>query len=331
MNKKINTIDLFCGAGGMSRGFEESGFHTIFAVESNRTYAETFKKNFPKTEMFIGDIKKISNNEISKLAEKNNIEIIIGGPPCQGFSIAGNIGRKFLDDERNALFLEFVRFVEIIKPKMFVLENVANLLTHNKGKTIKEIVDKFSDVGYLVKYDVLNSVNYNVPQERRRIFIVGTINSTEFNFPKKSKKIVTIKDAIGDLPKLKSGEVSEITLHTAMSHSQQMLDKMKYIKDGGDRLDIPESIRPKTGDVRKYVRYNSSKPSFCVTGDMRKIFHYNQNRALTKRELARLQTFPDSFEFVGNSIEIQQQIGNAVPVKLAKAIARECKRALINV
>lgn len=324
-------IDLFCGAGGMSKGFEMAGFKTVFAVEFNPTYAKTYQKNFPDVNLFVGDIKEFDNKQIESIKEKNGqIDIIIGGPPCQGFSIAGNIGRRFLDDDRNKLFLEYVRFVKIIKPRMFVLENVAALVTHNRGKTIKEIKDEFALLGYDVQYKILNSVNYDVPQERRRVFLVGTENGVYFEFPKEKNNVITIKEAIGDLPPLESGQSSDISWHFAMSHSPQMLEKMKHVKDGGDRRDIPEKLRPKSGDVRKYIRYNSQKPSVCVTGDMRKIFHYEQNRALTCRELARLQTFPDDFEFFGNSIEVQQQIGNAVPCKLAFFVAAQCKKALKN-
>ena len=166
---------------------------------------------------------------------------------------------------------------------------------------------------------------YSVPQERRRIFIIGVRGLNTFEFPEKSKKIITIKEAIGDLPPLQSGESSSIPNHVAMTHSPQMLEKMSYVKDGGNRNDIPEDLRPKSGDVRKYIRYCSSKPAPCVTGDMRKIFHYSQNRALTCRELARLQTFPDDFIFVGNSINVQQQIGNAVPCRLAYKVALKIK------
>ena len=327
----IKTIDLFCGAGGMTKGFEMAGFNTVFAVEFNEIYAETYKTNFPNVDVYVGDIKDFSNECIKNLENKyGKIDIIIGGPPCQGFSIAGNIGRRFLEDDRNRLFLEYVRFVDILKPKMFVLENVAALVKHNKGKTIKEIEEKFCELGYSIQCKVLNSVDYEVPQERRRVFLVGTINGIHFYFPEERGSVITIKDAIDDLPPLESGQSSSISWHVAMAHTQQMLEKMKYVKDGGNRNDIPEEIRPKSGDIRKYIRYNSSKPSVCVTGDMRKIFHYAQNRALTCRELARLQTFPDSFEFVGSSIEVQQQIGNAVPCKLAYYLALECKKALKN-
>lgn len=330
MKNKINMIDLFCGAGGLTKGFHDAGFNTVYAVEFNEIYSKTYSLNFPNTELHTGDIREISDEEIKNISQKYKVEIIVGGPPCQGFSIAGNIGRKFLDDPRNHLFMEYYRFVKIIKPNMFVIENVASLVTHNKGKTIKEIIDVFKDIGYEVQYKVLNSVFYGVPQERRRVFIVGTKNDVIFNYPKENKNIITIKDAIDDLPILSNGESSSVDLHFAMNHSEQMLDKMQYIKDGGDRFEIPEEIRPKSGDIRKYIRYNSKKPSICITGDMRKVFHYSQNRALTCRELARIQTFPDNYRFYGSSIQIQQQIGNAVPCKLAFAIAKECRRALIN-
>ncbi len=328
MKRTYKCMDLFCGAGGMSYGFERAGIETVFAVENNPTYARSFSSNFPNAEMYVGDIRGILDEQIEIINRKHNVDMIIGGPPCQGFSLAGNIGRRFLDDERNKLFLDFVRFVRVVKPKMFVLENVAAMLTHNNGKTIVEIVEKFGELGYTLKWNVLNAAHYGVPQERRRIFIVGTAKGYSFEFPREDMRMVTIREAIGDLPVLASGEKSDIPLHNAMRHSAQMLEKMGYVRDGGDRYDIPEVIRPQSGDIRKYIRYNSERPSFCVTGDMRKIFHYEQNRALTCRELARLQTFPDSYVFCGNSIQIQQQIGNAVPCRLAQTIALSCVRTL---
>lgn len=328
--KKYTYIDLFAGAGGMSLGFDNAGFKNLLAIEFNKDFAETYKKNFPRHNLIVDDIKNVTEKQIYDIIKNEKVDVIIGGPPCQGFSIAGNIGRNFIDDDRNRLFKEFVRFVKIIKPKMFVLENVAAMERHNKGKTIKEIVSSFKEIGYDVKYKVLNAVNYGVPQERRRIFIVGALGENNFKYPQKINNIVTIKAAIDDLPKLENGETSEIPNHTAMKHSTQMLEKMSYISDGGNRNDIPEKLRPKSGDSRKYIRYNSKKPSFCVTGDMRKIFHYSQNRALTCRELARLQTFPDSFIFLGNTGKVQQQIGNAVPVLLANKIALQVKEVLDN-
>lgn len=333
-------IDLFCGAGGLSLGFSKAGFKNVFSVEVNPAFARTYEKNFPDHKLIVDDVRSIDNDRIDRLIGNGRVDVIIGGPPCQGFSIAGNIGRTFLEDERNGLFREFVRFVAHVRPKVFLMENVAAMATHLKGKTIETIVEAFREAGcdeggcgYHVKWQVLNSVHYGVAQERRRIVIIGVRRDldTEFSYPDKTERAISVRDAIGDLPALDSGEKSDIANHIAMKHSDQMLRKMSYVKDGGDRTDIPEEIRPKSGDVRKYIRYDSAKPSVCVTGDMRKIFHYEQNRALTARELARIQSFPDDFIFEGSSIQIQQQIGNAVPPELANRLARKVEEALDNV
>jgi DNA (cytosine-5)-methyltransferase 1 len=326
----LTYVDLFAGCGGLSLGFDMAGFRNVFSVEYDEVFSESYKNNFPNHKMLTIDIKDLSEQEIKQYIKNEKIDVVIGGPPCQGFSIAGKIGRNFIIDPRNFLFKEFLRIVEIIKPRMFMIENVATLERHNGGKTIVEIISNFEKLGYSVKYKVLNAVNFNVPQNRRRVFIVGQkeVNNT-FQFPIGNRREVSIKSAINDLPKLASGEASTIPNHAAMNHSTQMLKKMSYVKDGGDRNDIPEKIRPQSGDIRKYIRYNSGAVSPCVTGDMRKIFHYNQNRALTARELARLQTFPDDFIFCGNSSKVQQQIGNAVPVSLAFSVAKAVKKALL--
>lgn len=325
---KLNYIDIFAGVGGLSLGFDNAGFRNLFAVEYDKVFAENYCLNFKSHKMLCKDIKEINENEIKSIIGNTKVDIIIGGPPCQGFSIAGNIGRSFLEDPRNYLFKEFVRLVKIIKPKMFLLENVSALEKHNKGKTLETIKNEFKQLGYEIQYKVLNSKFYNVPQERRRLVLVGSKLKNNFEFPKENLSLISVEDAIGDLPPLKSGESSSIPNHSAMKHSEQMLKKMQYVKDGGNRKDIPLEIRPKSGDARKYIRYNSKKPSICITGDMRKVFHYNQNRALTNRELARLQTFPDNFTFVGNNGKIQQAIGNAVPPNLAYELALKIKEAL---
>lgn len=325
-------IDLFCGAGGLTLGFEQAGFENIFSVDSNAGFAKTYQRNFPRHKLVVDDIRNIDHEQIIRLTGGKEVDVIIGGPPCQGFSIAGNIGRTFMEDERNGLFKEFVRFVSLIKPQMFVMENVATMATHLKGRTMKEVIKAFENAGcgYKVKYEVLNSVDFGVAQERRRLVAVGVREDVpaEFIYPAKSSEVFTVRDVIEDLPRLESGQESEIPNHKAMRHSAQMLEKMRYVKDGGNRMDIPEELRPKSGDIRKYIRYDSTKPSVCVTGDMRKIFHYEQNRALTARELARIQSFPDDFIFEGRSIQIQQQIGNAVPPKLAYQIALQVEEAL---
>jgi len=325
-------IDLFCGAGGFSKGFDEEGFKNIFSNDSDKNFCKTYRENFPKHKLVEDKIENLSKTKILDLINNKKIDVIIGGPPCQGFSIAGNIGRKFIDDPRNYLFKEFVRVVKIIKPNFFVMENVERLYNHNNSKTKIQIIKKFEEIGYYVECKVLNSLDYMVPQNRRRVVFIGSKVTQEIQFPSKNcKEFLTVKDAIGDLPKLKSGEKSKIKNHIAMNHSDQMLKKMSFVKDGCGRETIPKNIRPKSGDVRKYIRYNSSKPSICVTGDMRKVFHYSQNRALTVRELARIQTFSDSFIFKGSTISQQQQIGNAVPPKMARAIAKTLKIMMNNV
>jgi DNA (cytosine-5)-methyltransferase 1 len=327
--KRYTYVDLFCGAGGLSLGFDQASFVNVFSVEYDKDFAKIYKHNLNHN-VIIDDIKNITETDIKTLIQNKTIDVVIGGPPCQGFSIAGNIARNFIEDPRNILFKEFVRFVKIIKPKFFLMENVANIATHNKGKTLKEIEKEFESLGYSLKSKVVNTKFYSIPQERRRFIMVGSLNSNKFDFPIEEQRILTIKDAIDDLPALNSGEKSDIPNHEAMKHTSKMLEKMSYIKDGGNRNDMPEFLRPKSGDPRKYIRYNSSKPAYCVTGDMRKIFHYNQNRALTNRELARLQTFPDDFIFIGNSGKIQQAIGNAVPPRLAFLLAEKFREALDN-
>lgn len=327
---KFNVLDLFSGAGGFSLGFsEEKIFNICVSIDNDVKVAETYEKNFPEVKHLVRDILSFSEDEIANLNKKYNFDVIIGGPPCQGFSIAGHIGRTEKEDKRNDLFIGYLKFVSIIKPKIFIMENVSRLQTHNKGKTLKKIIELFENEGYIVEYKILNVKDYGIAQNRRRIIIVGSFNKG-FKFPQELHETITVKDAIGDLPVLSSGETSNIPNHNAMKHTKQMLEKMNFVKDGGDRHDIPEELRPVSGDIRKYIRYNSNEPSICITGDMRKVFHYNQNRALTSRELARIQSFPDDFIFYGSSISIQQQIGNAIPPKLSKILAKEVKEYLLN-
>lgn len=331
MRNEINYIDLFSGAGGMSLGFDQAGFNNIFSVDIEPSFCETYKTNFPKHNLIQKDISKLSNEEIKSLIGNQIIDVIIGGPPCQGFSMAGNIGRKFIDDSRNQLFREFARIVEIVQPSYFVMENVARLFTHNKGETKKEIIELFKKMNYNVDCKVVNTADFGIPQVRNRVLFIGNRISNNIVFPTKTvDKPISIKEAIDKLPKLKSGEKSKIPNHISMKHSEQMLEKMKYVSDGGNRNEIPELIRPKSGNVRKYIRYKSTEPAVCVTGDMRKIFHYSQNRALTVRELATLQTFPLDFIFKGSTISQQQQVGNSVPPILAKEIALTIKKMMKN-
>ncbi len=327
---KINYIDLFAGAGGISKGFELEEFENVFAIDCDEDSCNTYRQNFPAHVILEKNIEKLSKDEILELADGKEIDVVVGGTPCQGFSMAGNIGRTFLDDPRNQLFKEFARVVSILNPKFFVIENVARVYNHNKGKTREEIFEMFKKLGYEVDCKLLNAVDYGVPQKRNRIFIIGNRFGFENRFPKKMDgDQKSVEDAIGTMPPLASGESSVIPNHAAMNHTKQMLRKMSFVSNGGSRGQIPKNLRPKSGDVRKYIKHDKTKPSVCVTGDMRKIFHYSQNRALTVRELARLQSFPDDFVFLGKSISQQQQVGNAVPPLLAQAIAKTIKEQLI--
>lgn len=325
-------IDLFSGSGGFSLGFDMAGYENVFSVEYDHEICETYRHNFPDHNLIECDITRLDDEKILNLVNGNQVDVVIGGPPCQGFSIAGNIGRRFADDPRNQLFKDFVRVVKLVKPKCFVMENVARLYTRLKGKTREEIKQHFQHLGYVVEARIVCASDYGVPQHRNRVLFIGKLTENHMypiQFPQKNESAPkTIKDAIDKYPPLKSGESSNIPNHEAMVHTAQMLEKMSYVKDGGGREDIPENIRPQKGDIRKYIRYDSSKPSICITGDMRKVFHYSQNRALTVRELAAIQTYPDSFVFLGNKIKQQQMVGNSVPPVLAKAIANAVKKMI---
>lgn len=296
-----------------------------------KDFCQTYRTYFSKHTLIEEDICRLSNERITEIINDMDVDVVIGGPPCQGFSIAGNIGRKFADDPRNHLFKEFVRVVDVIKPKFFIMENVAKLYTHNRNQTREEIMRCFSQLGYSVECQILNSADYGVPQIRKRTIFIGSKTNNKIIFPHKTcKRYRTVQESIGDLPYLASGESSHVLNHKAMKHTEQMLHKMHFVNDGGTRKEIPLELRPRSGDARKYIRYQSNKPSVTITGDMRKVFHYAQNRALTVRELARLQTFPDTFEFKGSVISQQQQIGNAVPPLMAKALA-DCIKDMMDV
>lgn len=325
-------IDLFSGSGGFSLGFDWAGFENIFSVEYDAEICETYRHNFPNHNLLECDITKLTDEKILELVAGKKVDVVIGGPPCQGFSMAGNIGRRFADDPRNMLFKEFVRVVALTKPECFVMENVARLYTRLNGATREEIKCCFEELGYKVEARVVCASDYGVAQNRNRVLFIGKKTDDilyPISFPEKlDTPPPTIKDAIDRFPPLQSGESSDIPNHEAMEHSEQMLKKMSYVKDGGTREDIPEEIRPAKGDIRKYIRYDSTKPSICITGDMRKVFHYSQNRALTVRELAAVQSYPDSFVFLGSKIKQQQMVGNSVPPVLGKAIAEAVKQML---
>lgn len=327
MAQKPTYIDLFSWAWWFSLWFDNQWFKNIFSIDYEKSFCDTYRKNFPSHTLIEKDICKISEHEIRKLVNWIDIDVIIWWPPCQWFSMAGSIWRNFIDDPRNHLFIEFVRIVSIVQPKFFIMENVARLYTHNGWSTRKEIIKKFNDIWYNVEVRVLNTVDFWIPQKRQRVIFLWTKLNIKIDFPIWNiKKHKTIKDAIWHLPKLKPWDSSTIKNHEAMNHSEQMLKKMAHIWDWWGRDQIPSEMRPKSWDIRKYIRYKSDEPSICITGDMRKVFHYSQNRALSVRELSAIQSFPDDFEFLWSKISQQQQVGNSVPPIFAEVLASHIKK-----
>lgn len=342
--KNWKIIDLFSGAGGFSLGFEHAGFESIIAIDKWEDAIETYNFNRKNKVGTTRDICEFSNEEIKELNKNNDVVGIIGGPPCQGFSM---VGTRDETDERNNLYLQFVRFVKEIEPKFFILENVRGLLTMANGFFKNDIIERFSKIGYNVVYKVLRASEYGVPQSRERVFFVGlskkTFGNLMFDFAKIEKKqLVSTKDALSDLPSLDNDESqteyasepqnqfqkemrkrsTKILNNEITKHTQQTIDIIKMVPDGGNI----RSIDPKFYSVRNYnaafKRMDSTLPSGTIDCGHRNYFHYSENRIPTARESARIQSFPDIYVFKGNKSSQYTQIGNAVPPKLAESIAK---------
>jgi DNA (cytosine-5)-methyltransferase 1 len=344
-------IELFSGAGGMSLGASNAGIEIKMAVEIDKSAALTFQVNHPKAIVITDDIRNIK--DISIEAKPSQKKILFGGPPCQGFSRSNHRTRNRSND-KNWLFEEFARLTKLWMPEWIVLENVEGLLGTDGGFFIKEIIAKFISIGYTITYKVLNSEKYGVPQRRSRLFIVGSREGIEFEFPEpKLNSIITVEEAISDLPLLNNGDKStvlpyrqepvsnfakklrgslnECNNHGVSTNTEKVIERYKHIKEGGNWKDIPIHLMDTYTDVSRchtgiYHRLNNLKPS-VVIGNYRKnmLIHPNQNRGLSVREAARLQSFPDWFEFKGTLNEQQQQVGNAVPPYLAQAIFEKIK------
>lgn len=183
----LTYIDLFSGAGGFSLGFNQAGFHQLLSVEWELTYCETYRANFPHHNILQKDLTQLSNEQLLAELKEQTVDVVIGGPPCQGFSMAGNIGRTFTDDPRNQLFKEFVRVVQIVKPRFFVMENVARLYTHHSGKTRQEIIKYFQNIGYKVECQILNAIDFGIPQQRSRVVFIGRQDNGNILFPQKNR------------------------------------------------------------------------------------------------------------------------------------------------
>lgn len=337
---KPNCIDLFCGCGGLSLGFENAGACILAGLDSWEDAIKTFNHNHKYSKGLCMDLSNIVPKDIKAELNGKSVDIIIGGPPCQGFSIAG---KRKVNDERNELYKNFVQFVDYYKPKAFLLENVPNILSMGKG-TIKDfIVKDFSNLGYKVVYQILTASDFGVPQNRRRAFFVGLKNGKTFEFPSAMVVAkVTSKQAISDLPdwtvanggeyplnanseyqKLMRKNSKKLYNHDITIHNEKTKFIIAMVPDGGNYKDLPNELQ----DTRKvhiaWTRLNSRKPSFTIDCGHNHHFHYEFNRVPTVRESARLQSFPDDFEFLGNKGSQLKQVGNAVPPLLAEAIAKK--------
>lgn len=335
--------DIFCGAGGMSLGAALAGIDIKIAVENNQYAAQSFEKNHEKTSVLVDDIRNV-NPEI--FFPKSPF-IVFGGPPCQGFSRSNTVTRNS-KNEKNSLFEEFIRFIEVLSPEWCIFENVEGFVSFQKGKVLKELYDSLDRIGYTPSFDTLVASDYGVPQERRRFFMVGNKSGIKYKFPKPHKKKFSVADAIFDLPILKNGDLIEelpykgkpfsefasemrrnskkATQNYVSRNQDYVIERYKYIKPGQNWKAIPDELMTNYKDKSKchsgiYRRLNPDLPSVVIANYRKNmLIHPNQNRGLSVREAARLQSFPDDFAFQGPLMHIQQQIGNAVPPLLAKAI-----------
>ena len=350
--KKIKVLDLFSGCGGLSLGFKMAGFEISGAIDNDADSIQTFKKNFKKSKSLIKDINKINKKEIKK--NFSNIDVIIGGPPCQGFSNA-NRWQKEYNDPRNLLFLKFIEFVKIIKPKMLLIENVSGILSRSKGQIINNIKEILNENGYKVDYKLLNASEFGVPQIRKRVFIVGNrLNSIDFFENLKKRKKVTVKDAISELYALEekdekklNGKLdnnyikylrkknSKVLNHDIVYPAISTIEKIKHVKQGENWQSIPVKLFKNNRNNRHSSAFKRLKEDdFSVTIDTgnahSNYFHPIYHRIPTPREAARIQSFTDNFEFIGSRTSQYRQIGNAVPPLLSKEIAKIFKKVILK-
>lgn len=361
---KLKVVDLFCGCGGLSHGFLDAGFDVLIGVDHDEAALKTYQLNHKNSIAYKGDLHKDETiDDIYKLIENKivtGLDLVIGGPPCQGFSLTGS---RDINDTRNTLYLAVVKCVEKFRPKAFLIENVHGIATLYNGKVKEQIINTFEDIGYRVTVTPkpLLAADYGVPQMRKRMFFVGIREDIveereqKFEFPKPThniKNYVTCEEAIGDLPSreldfgLEKDEYNKEPIseyqkmmrknsdilhnHVASKHTDLVKQTIALVPDGGNHKDLP----PGVGESRKFneawTRYASNKPSKTIDTGHRNHFHYKYNRVPTIRENARLQSFPDDFIFLGNKTQQNRQVGNAVPPILAYNIAKEIKKYLTN-
>lgn len=348
-NKKPKVVELFCGCGGTSLGFEMAGFDISLGLDIHEPSIKTFKNIHPQTTTILGDIRNVNPEKILDILSGKKLDVLIGGIPCQGFSL--NNRKRHEKDDRNFLYKEFIKFVEILKPKVVVMENVSGMRSTANGDFVKEIEKEISRAGKMkVKSKMLFAPDYGVPQKRNRLVFVGIRdNDFDFDLIKKThgeeteKPYVTIREAIGDLPSLKSGQSktkykcepfseyqelmrendqNKLKNHTAPKHPKSTIDKIANTKQG-------EPMYPKFKQ-RIRLKWEDLSPT-QVSGGIRPQFqfgHPEDARGLSIRERCRLQSFPDNFEVLGGTVQSRVQTGNAVPPLLAKAVALAVKKYL---
>ena len=346
MSNKKYMIDLFSGCGGLSFGFEQAGFECIVGVDFDKPALKTFKYNHPKATAMHLDLSQDDSIDtiVSEVGDRQ-IELIVAGPPCQGFSLSGSRNEA---DERNTLFYSVFNLAATIKPKYIVIENVPGIATLYKGKARIAILDEFKRLGYTCSEKVLYAPDYGIPQIRKRMFFVGVLGKEIFEFPEPTRHktdYVTCWDAISDLPSLEESLGSEVSNyisepltayqkkmragsdmlfnHVGTKHSELVISVIKQVPEGGNHKDLP----PGVGNSRKFneawTRYHSKKPSKTIDTGHRNHFHYKWHRVPTARENARLQSFPDTFHFVGPKTQQYKQIGNAVPPLLGYELGKK--------
>lgn len=352
--KKYTCIDLFSGAGGLSRGFLDAGFNVVLGVDFDDAALKTFECNHGSAKAMKLDLFNHDNIEVivSYLKHKNiTLDVLVGGPPCQGFSIAGPRDKN---DKRNSLYMAMVKLAERLKPKAVVLENVPGMLQTNDGIGAKRIIEDFSELGYNMTAKILYAPDYGIPQIRKRVFFVGLLNSENtYEYPSPSctpENYVTCEDAISDLPSLINiygEEIQEyecppltayqslmrknstkIYNHIGSIHEPKTIEMLKMIPEGKNYKALPPELSSKFKYHEALTRYHSKKPSLTINTGHRSHFHYKWNRIPTVRESARLQSFPDDFIFYGNKSEQYRQVGNAVPPMLGYVVAKQLKKYL---
>lgn len=312
----LKTVSLFAGCGGLDLGFENAGFNIVWANDFNKKVEETYKRNHKDTELVIKSIVDIKPEEIP------DCDVIIGGPPCQSWSAAGAGRGK--EDSRGQLFYDYIRLIKAKRPIAFVAENVKGIVSKKHIESFKEIVSLFDDAGYTVTTKVLNAKNYGVPQDRERVFIVGTLKELDikFDFPKVTNtdgNYITLKEAIGDLVD-NPGEYYE------GSFSSMFMSRNR--KRSWDEVGFTVQASGRQTQI------HPNSPDMIVVGKDKRVFDPDSKkliRRMSVRECARIQTFPDNFEFLSTMEENYKMIGNAVPVKLAEAVATQLKRSLSNI